>query len=236
MVFKFLWILFSFLAPLWDGLNEHDIYLGREILLIKPHQDKPGSKESGNAWSSIAEDLNKISQVHFDVNQKDVRDRCRNLLEKHKKKKERKENLAPMRKTLNLIIYCKTLQKNGMKLLHHIMINWSKSWKKLRLKKAIQRMYDNKLWRLSLKLEKENTKMTIPGANETETQKPWYILKIALNKKVILTTRTWIKKTRVSPSARKARTTATTTEFIPTTLMQQQQLLLAMFEKIVDNV
>ena len=50
-------------------------------------------------------------------------------------------------------------------------------------------MYD-KLWRLSLKLEKENTKMTIPGANETEAQKPWYILKIALNKKVILTTRT----------------------------------------------
>ena len=28
-------------------------------------------------------------------------------------------------------------------------------------------MYDNKLWRLSLKLEKENTKMTILGANET---------------------------------------------------------------------
>ena len=88
---------------------EHDIYLGREILLIKPHQDKPGSKESGNAWGSIAEDLNKISEVHFDVNQKDVRDWCRNLLEKHKKKKERKENLAPMRKTLNLMIYCKNI-------------------------------------------------------------------------------------------------------------------------------
>ena len=51
--------------------------------------------------------------------------------------------------------------------------------------------------------------MTIVGANETMAEKPWYILKIVLNKK--------IKKTRVSPSARKANTTVTTTEFIPTT-------------------
>ena len=43
-----------------------------------------------------------------------------------------------------------------------------------------------KLWRLSLKLEKENTEMKIQGANETMTQKPWYILKVTLNKKVIL--------------------------------------------------
>ena len=64
---------------------EH-IYLGREILLIKPYQYKPASTGSGNAWSSIAEDLNKISEVYFDVNQKAVRDRCRNLLEKHKKR------------------------------------------------------------------------------------------------------------------------------------------------------
>ena len=70
---------------------EHDIYLGREILLIKPCQYKSGFKESGNAWSSIAEDLNKIAGVHFDVNQKGVRDRCRNLLEKHKKKTRREE-------------------------------------------------------------------------------------------------------------------------------------------------
>ena len=56
---------------------------------------------------------------------------------------------------------------------------------------------------------KENSKMTIVRANETMAEKPWYILEIALNKK--------IKKTRVSPSARKANTTATTTEFIPAT-------------------
>ena len=47
-------------------------------------------------------------------------------------------------------------------------------------------MYGNKLWRLSMKLGKKNSKMTILGANETMAKKPWCILKIALNKKVIL--------------------------------------------------
>ena len=108
------------------------------MLLIKPYQYKPGSKDSGNAWSSIAEDLNKISEVPFDVNQKGARDRCHNLVENHKKiREERKGNLAPMRKILNLIIYCKTLQKNGMKLLHPMMINRSKNCKNLRLKRVM---------------------------------------------------------------------------------------------------
>ena len=80
--------LFFFSSPIrWT--YEHDIYLGREMLLINPYQHKPGSKESGNAWSSIAEDLNKISEVYVDVNQKGVRDRCRNLLKKHKTKMRR---------------------------------------------------------------------------------------------------------------------------------------------------
>lgn len=64
----------------------HDIYLTREILLIKPHQLKPGSKERGNAWSSIASDLNSIQEIHFTVSQKSVRDRYRLLVEKFKGK------------------------------------------------------------------------------------------------------------------------------------------------------
>ena len=59
--------------------------------MIKPYQYKSGHKESENAWNSIAEDLNKIPEVHFDVNQKGVRDRCRNLLNKHKNKMWREE-------------------------------------------------------------------------------------------------------------------------------------------------
>ena len=74
---------FCFLSSPLRWTYEHDIYLGREILLIKPYQYNPESKESGNAWSSIAD--NKISEVQFDANQKSVRDQCRYLLEKHQK-------------------------------------------------------------------------------------------------------------------------------------------------------
>ena len=70
---------------------EHDMYLGREVLLIKPYQFKSGSKESGTAWTSIAKDLNKITEVKFNVSQKAVRDHCRNLLEKHKRKMRKEE-------------------------------------------------------------------------------------------------------------------------------------------------
>ena len=59
--------------------------------MIKPYQYKPGSKKSGNAWSSIAEDLNKISEVHFDINQEGVIDRCHNLIKKQKKKVRKEE-------------------------------------------------------------------------------------------------------------------------------------------------
>ena len=93
--------------------------------MIKPYQYISESKESGNAWSSIAEDLNKISEVHFDVNQIGVRDQCCNFAQKTKQKslEEMKGNLAPVRKMLNLIVYWKKLEKNGMKLLYHVMIN-----------------------------------------------------------------------------------------------------------------
>ena len=120
--------------------------------------------------------IRKVSEIGVVICSKNIKQRW----------EESKRNLAPVRKILNLIIYCKTLQKNGMKLLYHMMINRSKNCKRLRLKKAIQTMYDNKLWRLSLKLGKENSKMTVLGANQTMAQKPWYILKVALNKNVIL--------------------------------------------------
>ena len=43
--------------------------------MMKPYQFRPGSKESGNAWSSIADDLNTVTEVIFYVSQKSVRDR-----------------------------------------------------------------------------------------------------------------------------------------------------------------
>ena len=71
--------------------EKHDIYFCREMLLLRPYQFKPGSKESGNAWSSIASDLGELQEVSFTVTQKSVRDRYRLLLEKHKRKMRTQE-------------------------------------------------------------------------------------------------------------------------------------------------
>jgi len=66
--------------------EEHDLILCREIIMIQPYKFKPGSKESGHAWSTISTDLNKVSEVKFCTTQKSVRDRYKLLLEKHNKK------------------------------------------------------------------------------------------------------------------------------------------------------
>ena len=65
----------------------HDILLCREILLMKPYQFKPGTKESGTAWTSVSDDLNAInlSGSSFSTTQKSVRDRHKLLLDKFKK-------------------------------------------------------------------------------------------------------------------------------------------------------
>lgn len=66
--------------------EEHDLILCREILMIQPYQYRSGSKESGNAWTCISTDLNKIVEVKFNTTQKSVRDRYKLLLDKYNKK------------------------------------------------------------------------------------------------------------------------------------------------------
>ena len=72
--------------------DQHDIYLCREVLLMKPYTFKPGTKESGSAWSSVATDLNTVKDVLFTVNQKSVRDRTKLLLDKFKRRMREEEN------------------------------------------------------------------------------------------------------------------------------------------------
>lgn len=66
--------------------EEHDLILCREILMIQPYQYRSGSKESGNAWTSISTDLNSIVEVKFNTTRKSVRDRYKLLLDKYNKK------------------------------------------------------------------------------------------------------------------------------------------------------
>ena len=65
----------------WE--TAHDILLCREILLVKPYQFKPSTKQSGAAWTSVSEDLNAINMSAnspFVTTQKSVRDRYKYLL------------------------------------------------------------------------------------------------------------------------------------------------------------
>lgn len=65
--------------------SQHDILLCREILLVEPYNHKPSTRERGQAWDTIAGDLNCITEVVFNVSKRSVRDRYNLLLEKFKK-------------------------------------------------------------------------------------------------------------------------------------------------------
>ena len=54
--------------------SQHDIQLGREILLVEPYQLKTGTREKGQAWDKIAANLNCLDGVRFFVDQRGVRE------------------------------------------------------------------------------------------------------------------------------------------------------------------
>ena len=77
----------------WTKL--HDIYLCREVLAVEPFQFKPGSKQAGNAWQMVAEDLNLNTQkVLFCVTKQSVKDHLKLLITKHKSATHKEENAS----------------------------------------------------------------------------------------------------------------------------------------------
>ena len=65
----------------------------REVLVIEPCIHKPFSKERGNAWTLIGENLNKLQNPIFKVTKRAFRDRFPKLLGNFKKT-EREEARA----------------------------------------------------------------------------------------------------------------------------------------------
>ena len=53
---------------------EHDVMLCREILVIEPFSFRYGSRERGQAWEKIAQNLNQSIYPKFNVDQRAVRD------------------------------------------------------------------------------------------------------------------------------------------------------------------
>ena len=66
--------------------DEHNELLMREVLLVEPYQFKVSTKERGNAWNGIVEDLNNIRSRRFHVNKRSVREHYGLLLTNYKRK------------------------------------------------------------------------------------------------------------------------------------------------------
>ena len=73
--------------------KEHDVLLGKEVMLFELWKYKLGSRERGNCLDWIAESLNQLQEPFFNVSQKSIRDRLR-LLERDFKRKDRFERNA----------------------------------------------------------------------------------------------------------------------------------------------
>ena len=73
--------------------KEHDVLLGKEVMLFELWKYKLGSRERGNCLDRIAESLNQLQEPFFNVSQKSIRDRLK-ILERNFKRKDRFERNA----------------------------------------------------------------------------------------------------------------------------------------------
>ena len=73
--------------------KEHDVLLGKEVMLFELWKYKLGSRERGNCLDRIAESLNQLQKPFFNVSQMSIRDRLK-LLERDFKRKDRFERNA----------------------------------------------------------------------------------------------------------------------------------------------
>ena len=78
--------------------KQHDVMLAREILVARPFAFKFGSRERGQAWDKVAEALNSVQQLRFNVDQRGVRGRYDKLKKAHQKRvreEERASGISP---------------------------------------------------------------------------------------------------------------------------------------------
>ena len=64
--------MFTFSRMEWS--SKHDIFLCTEILITEPFKFRKGSLDRGRLWTVVANNLNRIEEVHFNVKQRGVRE------------------------------------------------------------------------------------------------------------------------------------------------------------------
>ena len=78
--------------------NEHDVFLGREVVNLDPFTSKKGSTQRSGMWEKIAQTLNECTVLRFSVDKRSVRDHMGILVNKHKRKvraEEKASGIAP---------------------------------------------------------------------------------------------------------------------------------------------
>ena len=72
----------------------HDEILLAEISTVEPYKFRPGTKERGNAWREVSENLNNIKEMGFKTTNRSVRDRFERLMEDFVKKDNEEERAS----------------------------------------------------------------------------------------------------------------------------------------------
>ena len=87
--------------------KEHNVLLGKEVMLFELWKYKLGSRERGNCLNGIAESLNQLQEPLFSVSQKSIRDRLK-ILERDFKRKDQFERnasgISPEKSEIDVII------------------------------------------------------------------------------------------------------------------------------------
>ena len=83
-LFSYWHFIFRNYSMKWS--EEHDLMLCREVLVMEPFKHPKQSRETGEIWGEIAQNLNGLSVPKFTVRTRSVRDRLTLLLRKYKEK------------------------------------------------------------------------------------------------------------------------------------------------------
>ena len=83
--------------------KEHDVLLGKEVMLFELLKYKLGSRERGNCLDRIAESLNQLQEPFFNVSQKSIRDRLKILERDFKRKDRNASGISPEKSEIDVI-------------------------------------------------------------------------------------------------------------------------------------
>lgn len=93
-LFWYVFIAFRSTNKYFQWTTDHDVIMCREVLVSEPYKFKLRTPERGQAWESVAQQLNSIHQPIFRVTTRSVRDRFSLLSTKYAYKLKMEEKAS----------------------------------------------------------------------------------------------------------------------------------------------